>query len=249
MQLYIHHRLNEPLQIPVNHNRILQAVIYASLGGARYKSYMHDQGFAYENRNFKLFTFSMLSGNCTYKDKMLTFTNDISFEVRSPDPFFIRILKEGIEKNGIRLGERQFYDVETSADDITVESDMILVEMVSPLTIYSTDMKTKETYYYSPSDFEFENHLTANFYRKYSACYDVDVEDEIRIIPYRIDPRDRIVTKYKSQYITAYKGQYVLAGARKYLDFMYQAGLGAKNAQGFGMFDIVAQNTDSVGDF
>ena len=61
----------------------------------------------------------------------------------------------------------------------------------------------------------------------------------MRIIPYRVRTRDRIVTNYKGQYITAYKGQYVLAGERKYLDFMYQAGLGAKNAQGFGMFDII----------
>ena len=54
MQLYVRHRLDEPLEIPVNHNQILQAVIYASLGGASYKHYMHDQGFSYKNRNYSV---------------------------------------------------------------------------------------------------------------------------------------------------------------------------------------------------
>ena len=241
MQLYVRHRLDEPLEIPVNHNQILQAVIYASLGGASYKHYMHDQGFSYKNRKFKLFTFGTLSGEHEYHDKKLTFTDTISFEIRSPDPFFIRSLKEGIENNGIRIGEHHFQNIEMITDDVTVESEMILVDMVSPVTVYSSDPETKYRYYYSPIDSEFEEQIVGNFYRKYYACYGVNCEDEVRVIPYNVRKNDRIVTNYKGQYITAYKGQYVIAGHRKCLDFMYQTGLGAKNAQGFGMFDIISE--------
>ena len=33
-------------------------------------------------------------------------------------------------------------------------------------------------------------------------------------------------------------GEYELIGEPKYLDFLYQTGLGSKNAQGFGMFEV-----------
>ena len=39
--------------------------------------------------------------------------------------------------------------------------------------------------------------------------------------------------------LTAYSGTYELFGERKYLDFLYQTGLGSKNSQGFGMFEIM----------
>ena len=49
----------------------------------------------------------------------------------------------------------------------------------------------------------------------------------------------KLVTRYKGILITAWYGTYQLTGERKYLDFLYQTGLGAKNAQGFGMFEIL----------
>ena len=47
------------------------------------------------------------------------------------------------------------------------------------------------------------------------------------------------MTKYQGNYITAWYGKYLISGKRKYLDFLYQAGLGSKNSQGFGMFEII----------
>ena len=39
--------------------------------------------------------------------------------------------------------------------------------------------------------------------------------------------------------ISGWYGEYYLVGKRKYLDFLYQTGLGSKNSQGFGMFDVI----------
>ena len=50
--------------------------------------------------------------------------------------------------------------------------------------------------------------------------------------------KDKYLTKYKGFFINGWKGIYQLSGERKYLDFLYQTGLGAKNSQGFGMFDV-----------
>lgn len=49
------------------------------------------------------------------------------------------------------------------------------------------------------------------------------------------------MTKYKGFYISGWLGEYELSGEAKYLDFLYQTGLGSKNAQGFGLFDVVEE--------
>ena len=49
----------------------------------------------------------------------------------------------------------------------------------------------------------------------------------------------KMVIRYQGVLITAWYGTHKLSGERKYLDFLYQTGLGAKNAQGFGMFEIL----------
>ena len=49
----------------------------------------------------------------------------------------------------------------------------------------------------------------------------------------------KIDTRYKGSYINAWYGTFQLKGKRKYLDFLYQTGVGSKNSQGFGMFEII----------
>ena len=49
----------------------------------------------------------------------------------------------------------------------------------------------------------------------------------------------KMVTKYQGHYIIAWYGEYILSGKRKYLDFLYQVGIGAKNSQGFGMIEML----------
>ena len=61
----------------------------------------------------------------------------------------------------------------------------------------------------------------------------------IKIQPIQISAKDKFVTKYKQSYITGWYGIYKLIGERKYLDFLYQVGLGGKNSQGFGMFELL----------
>ena len=50
--------------------------------------------------------------------------------------------------------------------------------------------------------------------------------------------KDKYFTKYKNFFIEAWYGLYLLEGNADYLSFLYDAGLGSKNAQGFGMFEI-----------
>lgn len=86
--------------------------------------------------------------------------------------------------------------------------------------------------------------INENFKRKYNAYSGVFPEENIKIETMRFSERDKYVTKYKGFYISGWYGIYRLQGKRKYLDFLYQAGLGDRNSQGFGMFDLIGGGTN-----
>ena len=167
------------------------------------------------------------------------FRNEVSFEVRSPDIFMIKMLAENLVKNGIDYGGHHISRVETVLWDETVESNAIQIEMVSPICVYTTDAETKKTYFYHPGEQEFGMFVNDNFIRKYIACYGIEPESDVIIEPFHVTERDKFVTRYKGFYISGWMGTYCLYGERKYLDFLYQTGLGTRNAQGFGMFRIL----------
>ncbi len=239
MQLLIRHKLSEPLELPLGYHHIIQAIIYKGLGRAQgYSTYIHDEGAVFGQRNYKLFTFGPLRGKYRIIERKIIFYDQVEFEVRSPDVFMIRRLAENLERGGIQYGKIHISDVEVLYSDFTVERDEIRIQMLSPISVYSSDMDSRRTYFYSPEEEEFPQLINENFIRKYTACYHVPPDSGIYIESVSVTPKDKYVTRYKDFYITGWKGEYYLCGKRKYLDFLYQAGLGSKNSQGFGMFEI-----------
>lgn len=240
MQLLIKHQIADKLVLPLSYHHILQAIIYKNLNPSYgYSSYLHNNGYAYGERSFKLFTFSLLQGKYEVQQKNIIFRQEVSFEVRSPALFMIKMLADNIMKNGIYYGSQHFSEVDVYLSDTTVESENIHIKMRSPISVYSTVPGTKETYFYSPDDEEFPQMVSDNFIRKYMACYGVPPQNGIWLKPAKVNSKNKYVTKYKNFYISGWMGEYYLNGERKYLDFLYQTGLGGKNSQGFGMFDII----------
>ena len=240
MQLVVHIGLKEPFSLPINYNHILQAVIYRALNIApEYAAFLHDGGFSREQRQYKMFHFSQLSGKYQRNDKTITFFNEVTFEVRSTEPLLLRLLGQGLWEQGVTFGTQTYTDVYLELYDYTVEETELLIKMKAPLTVYATDSETRKTFYFGPDDPMFYDMINDNFYRKYQAYYGILPTSAIRLEVCCNKPPQKVVTNYKGTYITAWRGTYKLSGERKYLDFLYQTGLGAKNAQGFGMFEIL----------
>ncbi|MCM1082937.1 MAG: CRISPR-associated endoribonuclease Cas6 [Clostridium sp.] len=239
MQAIITLKLQEPCNLPLGYHHMLQSALYQLMKekGCS-ESVYHDHGQCYEKRLFKCFTFGPLSGIYSIKGKRIEFEEKIFFEIRSSDAHCLNLIEYNIKQNGIQLGKSEIRDVEIEIHDDTVGSEDIVIRMASPICVYSTNPDTGYTDYWTPEDIWFSKLVQDNFRRKYTAFVGKP-ESEIHIEPLRVSARDKYVTRYKNYYITAWKGIYRLSGKRKYLDFLYQTGLGAKNAQGFGMFDII----------
>lgn len=240
MRIKITHTVPKILDLPINYHHMLQSMIYGALDDEPVLGrYLHDRGASYGKRNYKLFTFSLLQGKYEIHDKRILFREQVSFKIGSSEPVVLRNIAEHIEKNGLDYGDTHISDVQITYQDDTIEEECVNIRMLSPLCVYSSDRENGHVVFYKPEDAEFSRLINDNFKRKYLACYGVEPETGVQIVPLKVSQRDKYVTRYKNFYISGWLGQYTLKGNRKYLDFLLQTGLGGKNSQGFGMFEKI----------
>lgn len=241
MKLLVVISVDKPLRLPINYLHILQAIIYRSIGDAEgMSSFFHDTGYHFGKRAFRLFTFSWLQGKYEIVGKQIEFRNQVSFEVRSPENFPILKMMESFHKNGVSFGNNHYENVKILVSDETVEKESLKIKMRTPICVYST-AEDGSTYFYGPDEEGFAEKVDHNFRRKYAAYTGILPNEGVHIEPICVGPRDKEVTRYQGVMLSGYKGIYQMSGQRKYLDFLYQTGIGSKNAQGFGMFDLVEE--------
>lgn len=65
MRFKITIEFNGNLELPINYNKILQGFIYRNIMDKDLAQFIHDKGFSYEKRKYKMFTFSRLQGDFT----------------------------------------------------------------------------------------------------------------------------------------------------------------------------------------
>lgn len=239
MQLHIAIKLDKPITLPVNYNNIMQGVIYKALSAEDpdYARTLHDTGSAYGMRRFKPFTFGPLEGRARVKDKRITFFESLTWEVRSSDVRLISILMQQFKSKGITLLSNHLRCASVSVTDTTIGERKIQIKALSPIVAYST-LEDGYTYYYTPEERGFYEVTKLNALKRYAAIMRDDAAD-IEFKPISVRQSDKVVTKYRGIVMSGWRGYYELEGTPELLDLLYQTGLGAKNAQGFGMFDIV----------
>lgn len=238
--------VDNKLILPIHYNHIIQGMIYHNLGNALSQWY-HDQGFAYYKRRFKLFTFSRL-----FVRSREYLPDQRKIIVKGPTDLWISAMeKEFLEslvlyllkRDEIVLAGQKCYlkCVETKNFENRAEK-RVVVETMSPVTVYHTDDAGK-TRYVSPGEGEFEDLIIDNLARKAKAYYrtsDEEIDEVKREISVRTLKVDRkIVTYFKGVVIEAWDGVFELRLPEKFFVLAYNAGLGAKNSQGFGMIKVV----------
>lgn len=229
------HNINQ-ISLPIAYHHIQQSAIYALIAGD-----LHDNGVQYQKRDYKLFTFGPFMGKYRIQNHRITFYNQVSFEFRCQDEEVMDNVVRNLNEKGFRLGDITYHNIELYVEDVKINSNRILVKMCSPVCVYETD-DFKHTYYLTPNESRFYDLIEDNFRRKYTATYGSLPNEEFYVELERFSERDKYFTKYKDFYIEAWKGYYILSGAPGYLTFLYNTGIGSKNSQGFGMYEIVDKN-------
>jgi len=122
-------------------------------------------------------------------------------------------------------------------------ADKVQIKMLSPMVAYSTIMRDGKKYtdYYSPWNTKFQEIFRNNLLVKHEIIFGSRPQnEEIRIIPNGNQERKfaRIIN-YKGTYIKAYAGIYWVVGNPDLIKVAYDTGLGSKNSQGFGCWEVV----------
>jgi len=231
------------VKLPLSYNHILQGFIYRHLNEGL-GSFLHKGGFSCGKRNFKLFTFSRLMGKVRIEKGVFSFTPPLHLTISSPYTEILKDLAENfLREEEIWLNRHRLY-----IDSINVHfpppmDGELTVRMLSPVTIYSTLVKgdgSRKTYYYNPYEDEFQTLIKENMIKKYLAFYGKEPpEGSLSIEPLKVSKNDEKIVIYKNFVIKGWMGTYRLKGHPELLKLAYDAGLGAKNSQGFGCFEVV----------
>lgn len=275
IKIHLENIKNDYIKIPQEYNEIAQAFIYNNLN-VDTAELIHNSGFLYEKRKFKLFTFSrILSFSQPEKDKKyFLFKNRISIVVCSLiDKMIQELALNLIKKEKVKLGQEELKIHSIEVEKNNQISGKTKIKTLSPLTIYSTVKinNSKKTYFYNPSEKEFSNLIIQNLIRKYKSYSQTNISIENLSIEnlstenlltenlnqeetgvnYYITPikyKENIV-KYKNTVIKAYNGTFEVFLPEHLYFIALNAGMGNKNSQGFGCIKILQSNQIKEGNY
>jgi len=223
----------KPISISVAYNYDVQSMIY-DLIRKRYPE-LHDKGFIYEKRHFKLFSFSRLfSKKFEVHNKIINFQSPIHLFFSSPITELVEVLvNSALQRPTVQIGKNELVLTEVSTIYEKISDTSINVKTFSPITVYST-LSNGQTHYYSPSEPNFAFFIKSNLLKK-ANILNLKSENGFSIEPINFDENNSIVTFYKNFMVKGWNGKFRLTGDKNLLDLALSAGLGAKNSQGFGL--------------
>lgn len=224
-------------KIPIDYLEILQGFIYKNIS-SEFSSFLHDTGYFYEKRSFRLFTFSRLISRY-YRDASkhtIAFQNPVHFYVATALPDLYQELGNTLlMKDDLWLGNQRIEITEVQVKKIPLPESDVVVRTVSPITMYSTFEKPngrKMTVYYEPDDLDYNELITQNLIKKYKAFHDKDIEGFVKLEPlgkYRIHK-----AYYKGFPIKGAMGRFKISGSPELIKIGLETGFGSKNSQGWG---------------
>jgi CRISPR-associated endoribonuclease Cas6 len=250
----------QTLALPRQYNELIQGFLYRHLDRWLAEA-LHNEGLPdpqSTKRRLRMFTFSRLQGRFSLEKDSTTiiFRGPVRLVVASPlEPFLNSLLEHLLKERRLRLGGQEVRLLDAAIESPPLYESPVRVETLSPITVYRTLYTAegkRKTYYYSPFEDEFEELLLENLQRKlrtwraWRALITPNGKPEseggearaTRIRPRKVSPRDEHVLTYKGTVIKAWTGVYELDLPPALCEMAFDAGLGAKNSQGFGCIGL-----------
>jgi CRISPR-associated endoribonuclease Cas6 len=230
------------ISLPNHYNCLLQGFLYKNFDKV-IADKIHNKGYRYGRREFRLFTFSRLlgefrleKGNIFYKGKCILWVASPITEIL--ESFACNLARRGMVKLGNNHCQIASIEVPFSQD----YKEDLLVRAISPITVYSTLLtrdKKKKTYNYTPFEREFSELIKRNLLKKYAVVNKLNEcpSFDFSITPERISNRNEHIVLYKRTVIKGWSGVYRIKGNLDLIKLAFDCGMGAKNSQGFGMIE------------
>ena len=228
------------IQLPLAYSSIVQGFIYNALSeDLSFAHHLHENGYSFNQRKFKLFTFGEPYGKYAVSGKSLIFFDKLHLEVRSVDSYMIQLLYSHLLGAGQEyIGKNKVNIDNLSLTNKTIYSNSIKIKTLAPITVYTTEADGY-TKYFSPKEENFYEAIVDNAKRKWQSYSDEMSDFSFSITPTANTHYTKRATTFKNTCITAWHGEFFISGNPELLNFLYNTGLGGKNSQGFGMFEAI----------
>lgn len=229
--------------MPLHYNALVQGLVYHLLGEETGRQ-VHDEGFSAGKRRYRMFTFSRLRGRYVLQraEGQIQFPDGVTLLVSSPYRDFCEdVAQVVVRQDRVRLGTQWLRVHTVSLTSPAVPGSEAVFRTLSPVTVYSTVSRpdgTRFTYYFEPGSREFARLLSQNLLRKFEAFTGMPYRGEGVEFQW-VGRSDLSVVRYRGGIIKGYMGCLRGRGDLALLQLGLEAGLGAKNAQGFGMVEVV----------
>jgi len=235
--------------LPLSYQYELSAYIYHTLakGNADYAEWLHQNGFRYEEKPFRLFTFSNLLIPQISIDKehgRLLLNSDaatliISFlPERSTEEFVKGVFAEQVFTLGDKMSKVQFTVQQVEVLPTPNFNGELRGETLSPICL-STKNDEGKIHYFSAADPEAGGAIVNNLINKYEAFFGKPFEGNTAFEWKTLtEPRSKLITiKAGTPQQTNVKGslcRFSLKADNELLKIAYETGIGEKGSQGFG---------------
>ncbi len=241
MRVSLQFDANAPIVLPRSYNHEIQGFIYRNLP-AEDAAKLHNRGFPYEKRTFKLFTFSRIQGVYTidYAKQTISFEPPVVLKIASPIEWILQGMVEGLLRRQTSFLSKS--ELVLRHIQVEIPPDLtspLKIEMLSPMTVYTTYRKPdgrKRVDYYSPFEADFAQQISDNLCKKYLLVHGEPISAEVQLKPLFSGSRERNI-RFKQSFFKAWDGIYRLDGDPELIQVAYDCGLGAKNSMGFGMWE------------
>ena len=223
------------ITLPISYNRYLHGLLY-ECWRERFPG-LHDMRGA-DGKGFRPFVFGRLEG-ATRADgstKIMHLNGLVSFEVRSYVEELIEEVAIRLSTCGTaRLGRHELEVANIQTNDRLLFGARMAVRMRSPVVAYSV-LDNGHTTPLSPLDSAWLPIVRGNAARK--ACeLGLEVDKQLQAIALE-DGLRKQVTRFDNIMVTGWMGTLILAADPELLALLWCCGLGEKNSQGFGLFDV-----------
>lgn len=232
--------------IPFNYQYPMSCWIYNLIkqvdGG--FSDFIHNAGYEFENKHFKLFSFSNLYDfkydvtKLGLKMKSKTIVFKIGF---LSNEVALNVIQGLFNQQQLRLGQMYFKVKNVSISNPTVETEIIKLRTKSPLVIKNYNQK-----YLEPYEDEYENIFEKNLKRKYAIATqkgwllktELNQKLSIRLLSKK-PKKQGIKIKHEKNQVIGYQYKFELTAPKVLIETGLLAGFGSQNAQGFGFCEII----------
>ncbi|MCL6562814.1 MAG: CRISPR-associated endoribonuclease Cas6 [Firmicutes bacterium] len=197
-----------------------------------------------DHKVFRLFTFSRLQGQYRIEGETIGYFGDLQWTISSPLDVVIGDVANLLIRDAVvRLGAHHLAVESVTVERPRAEEGEILVRTLSPITVHQTVWRPDGKPYalhLHPKDRKFQAIITDNLWQKYRAVHGAEAAMPAGAV--HLEPigqcRERVIL-YKGGVIKGYTGRFFLEGPLPLVQVALDAGLGSRNAQGFGLVEII----------